>query len=84
MMFLFGLPLLQCTLYNLAIGRDPEGLKIAVVNSELEHGLSDCLMYSLTGCNLNIPLSCRYIKQLQTKTINLVCIFRNFINTLYV
>ncbi|XP_075229050.1 ABC transporter G family member 23-like [Lycorma delicatula] len=72
MMFLFGLPLLQCTLYNLAIGRDPEGLKIAVVNRELEHGLSDCLMHTLTGCNLNIPLSCRYIKQLRTKTVNLV------------
>nr|AIN44125.1 ABC protein subfamily ABCH [Laodelphax striatellus] len=72
MMFLFGLPLLQCTLYNLAIGRDPEGLKVAIVNGELKHGLKDCSQYPLTGCNLDLPLSCRYINQIKMKTINLI------------
>lgn len=72
MPFLFGSPLLQCTLYTLAIGRDPQGLKIAVVNSELENGLADCAHIPLRGCNLDLPLSCRYIDQLRTKTIQVV------------
>lgn len=72
MLFLFGLPILQCFLYNLAIGRDPQGLNIAIVNNELENGLADCAMIPSSGCHLDLPLSCRYIDELKTKTINLV------------
>ncbi|XP_046683671.1 ABC transporter G family member 23-like [Homalodisca vitripennis] len=72
MLFLFGLPILQCTLYNLAIGRDPKGLKLAVVNQELEHGLSDCVHIPATGCHLDLPLSCRYVDHIRTKTLSLV------------
>lgn len=73
MLFLFGLPIVQCTLYNLAIGRDPEGLRIAVVNHELEHGLADCAHLPATGCHLDLPLSCRYVQQIRAKTLSVVC-----------
>ncbi|XP_054276037.1 ABC transporter G family member 20-like [Macrosteles quadrilineatus] len=72
MLFLLGLPILQCTLYNLAIGRDPQGLKLAVVNDELEHGLSDCGHIPSTGCHLDLPLSCRYLMHMRGKTLSVV------------
>ncbi|KAK9499828.1 hypothetical protein O3M35_002789 [Rhynocoris fuscipes] len=72
MIFLLGLPLVQCTFYNLAIGHDPEGLKIAVVVDELTNGLNECLSIPKTGCTLDYPLSCRYLDKLKTRTIKVV------------
>ncbi|KAL1130556.1 hypothetical protein AAG570_011802 [Ranatra chinensis] len=72
MIFLLGLPLVQCTLYNLAIGHDPEGLNIAVVAEELTNGLGECVNLPKTGCFLNLPLSCRYIDKIRGRAINLV------------
>ncbi|CAH1388573.1 unnamed protein product [Nezara viridula] len=72
MVFLLGLPLVQCTFYNLAIGHDPEGLKIAIVDDELPNGLQECSMFPSGGCNLDYPLSCRYIDKLRNRTLDLV------------
>ncbi|BES98390.1 ATP-Hypothetical protein cassette sub-family A ABC1 member [Nesidiocoris tenuis] len=72
MVFLLGLPLIQCTFYNLAIGRDPIGLHIAVVNEELMKGLGECSAYPSTGCNLELPLTCRYIDKLKGRTLQIV------------
>lgn len=72
MVFLLGLPLVQCTFYNLAIGRDPQGLRVAVVNEELMKGLSECSNYPSTGCNLDLPLTCRYIDKLKGRTLKIV------------
>lgn len=71
MIFLLGLPLVQCTFYNLAIGHDPEGLKVAIVVDELQ-GLKECKMFSMSGCHLDEPFSCRYINILRNRTIDLV------------
>lgn len=73
MMFLLMLPVVQCLLFNLCIGRDPMGLHIAVVDNEVTN-LSDCYTSSLRGCNIDSHLSCRYIEKLKTKTINLVSV----------
>lgn len=35
MLFIFALPVMQVILFCLAIGRDPTGLRMAVVNSEM-------------------------------------------------
>lgn len=40
MLFIFALPVMQVILFCLAIGRDPTGLKMAVVNNEMVGGVS--------------------------------------------
>ncbi|XKL69122.1 hypothetical protein PGB90_006891 [Kerria lacca] len=72
MCFLLLLPVVQCFLFCLCIGRDPRGLKIAVVDEELEHGISSCKWLPSEGCNFSIPLSCRYLRKLQQKTYKLI------------
>ncbi|KAL1445883.1 hypothetical protein WDU94_003554, partial [Cyamophila willieti] len=69
MCFLLLLPLVQCILFCVCIGRDPRGLKLGVVNHEFEGGLKRCNEYPLSGCNLSFPLSCRYVENIRKKTI---------------
>ncbi|XP_026684457.1 ABC transporter G family member 23-like [Diaphorina citri] len=69
MCFLLLLPLVQCFLFCTCIGRDPRGLKLAVVNHEFEGGLDRCMQYPSRGCNLSYPLSCRYVENIRKKTI---------------
>ncbi|KAI5736018.1 hypothetical protein M8J77_025549 [Diaphorina citri] len=69
MCFLLLLPLVQCFLFCTCIGRDPRGLKLAVVNHEFEGGLNRCMQYPSRGCNLSYPLSCRYVENIRKKTI---------------
>lgn len=40
MLFIFALPVMQVILFCLAIGRDPTGLKLAIVNNEMIGGVS--------------------------------------------
>ncbi|KAG8234557.1 hypothetical protein J437_LFUL014013 [Ladona fulva] len=66
LLFIFGFPLLTFMLFFLAIGRDPEGLHLAVVNQEV--GFSNvsshyCVDYQRLGCN-DTALSCRYLQTL--------------------
>lgn len=72
MCFLLLLPVVQCFLFCTCIGRDPQGLTIAVVNKELEDGISSCYQYPSRGCNMTLPISCRYLEKLREKTIRLV------------
>lgn len=72
MCFLLLLPVVQCFLFCLCIGRDPHGLKIAIVNEELKSGISSCSWLPLEGCNFSVPLSCRYLNKLRNKTYKLV------------
>uniref|UniRef100_A0A8D9E369 ABC transporter G family member 20 n=1 Tax=Cacopsylla melanoneura TaxID=428564 RepID=A0A8D9E369_9HEMI len=69
MCFLLLLPLVQCFLFCTCVGRDPRGLKLAVVNHEFEGGLKRCNQYPMSGCNLSFPLSCRYVENIRKKTI---------------
>lgn len=70
MLFIIGLPVAQIVLFCISIGKDPIGLKLAVVNHELNNSMQPCLPPG-TGCNWSL-LSCRYLQHLQKKTIQLL------------
>lgn len=55
LLFAFLLPAIQVIFFCVAIGRDPTGLKMAVVNNELAFG-SNCTI--APGCDFS-NLSCR-------------------------
>lgn len=66
MLFIFALPVMQVILFCLAIGRDPTGLKIAIVNHEMNGTDSECEFEP--GCSFT-NLSCRYLNHLNTSII---------------
>ncbi|KAL1494778.1 hypothetical protein ABEB36_010323 [Hypothenemus hampei] len=69
MLFIFALPVMQVILFCLAIGGDPRGLKIAIVNEEVGYfnqTYQDCPFEM--GCKFG-NLSCRYLKAMNTSTI---------------
>lgn len=71
-----GMPLMQTVLFCLAVGHDPQGLRLAVVNHELgplakmddlsSSKLEECV--PAYGCNLT-SLSCRYLQHLENRSI---------------
>jgi len=70
MLFIFALPVMQVILFCLAIGRDPTGLKLAIVNHEANYTnltYQHC-PYQADGCSF-ANLSCRYLNQLKNSTI---------------
>ncbi|XP_015520774.2 ABC transporter G family member 23 isoform X1 [Neodiprion lecontei] len=66
MLFIFALPVMQVILFCLAIGRDPTGLKIAIVNHEMTWGNLSCPIEK--NCSFT-NLSCRYLKFLDNETM---------------
>ncbi|XP_046816635.1 ABC transporter G family member 23 isoform X1 [Vespa crabro] len=66
MLFIFALPVMQVILFCLAIGRDPIGLKLAIVNHEVFFENMTCPVSE--GCDFSL-LSCRYLKFLNNDTI---------------
>lgn len=77
--FLFLLPLVQTYFFNLAIGHDPQGLYIAVVNKELQQRRpGECKPEYYEGCFLDNPqdviMSCAYVEQMRHKSMNIVSI----------
>ncbi|XP_059045485.1 ABC transporter G family member 23 isoform X3 [Achroia grisella] len=66
MLFIFVLPVMQVILFCLAIGRDPSGLKLAIVNDDVNVINGDCPFNS--SCSMK-NLSCRYLHQLEEHTI---------------
>jgi hypothetical protein len=66
MLFIFALPVMQVILFCLAIGRDPTGLRLAIVNHELNESGPGC-QYS-SGCSFRM-LSCRYLQNLNNESI---------------
>lgn len=66
MLFIFALPVMQVILFCLAIGRDPTGLKLAIVNHEMDFSTKDCPVYN--NCSFS-HLSCRYLKFLDNETM---------------
>lgn len=69
MLFIIGLPVAQIVLFCLSIGKNPVGLKLAIVNNELNNSMQPC--FPTTGCDWSL-LSCRYLQHLQKKTIYLL------------
>ncbi|XP_070491613.1 ABC transporter G family member 20-like [Chironomus tepperi] len=69
MAFIIGLPVAQTILFCLAVGHDPEGLPLAVVNNEMSDkhlAQQECPIYE--GCNYTM-LSCRYLDFLRNRSI---------------
>jgi len=66
MLFIFALPVMQVILFCLAIGRDPTGLHLAIVNQEMDWETKNCPVYY--NCTFQ-SLSCRYINSLRNDTI---------------
>ncbi|XP_059488543.1 ABC transporter G family member 20 isoform X1 [Neocloeon triangulifer] len=66
MLFIFALPVMQVILFCLAIGRDPTGLKMAIVNHEFNGTQRECL--PMEGCNF-VDLGCRYLQHLNNNSI---------------
>jgi hypothetical protein len=65
MLFIFALPVMQVILFCLAIGRDPIGLHLAVVNHELNQ---TAICEYNEECSFKL-LSCRYLQSLNNVTI---------------
>lgn len=80
MLFIFALPVMQVILFCLAIGRDPTGLHLAVVNKEMDWNTMECPVYD--NCTLNM-FSCRYLNALPKDTVVLVSIIILQYYTLY-
>lgn len=69
MLFIFALPVMQVILFCLAIGRDPTGLRLAVVNHEANYTNKSHQECSFAvGCKFK-NLSCRYLNSLTNATI---------------
>ncbi|XP_075986505.1 ABC-type transporter snustorr isoform X2 [Anticarsia gemmatalis] len=66
MLFIFVLPVMQVILFCLAIGRDPSGLKLAVVNNDVNIIDGNCPYNA--SCSMK-NLSCRYLDHLNNHTI---------------
>lgn len=66
MLFIFALPVMQVILFCLAIGRDPTGLKLAVVNHEMDYATMDCPFSQ--NCSFS-NLSCRYLSHLNESVV---------------
>lgn len=69
MLFIIGLPVAQIIIFCISIGKDPIGLKLAIVNNELNNSMEPCIPG--TGCDSS-QLSCRYLQHLQKKTIQFI------------
>lgn len=66
MLFIFVLPVMQVILFCLAIGRDPSGLKLAIVNADV-NVLDGYCPYN-HSCSMK-NLSCRYLDHLDNHTV---------------
>lgn len=81
LVFLFLLPLVQTYFFNLAIGHDPKGLYIAVVNKEIQQTqFKECKPEYSDGCFLDnsqdVIMSCAYVEQMKIKSMNIVSVFK--------
>lgn len=66
MLFIIGLPVVQIVLFCVSIGKDPIGLKLAIVNNELNNSMEPCI--PSIGCDWS-RMSCRFLQQLEQKSI---------------
>lgn len=78
--FLILLPLIQITIFNVAIGHDPKMTNIAVVNKELQQTGNDiCMPVNYERCFLNdshgIMMSCAFVEKMKSKSLKFVRVF---------
>ncbi|XP_011506250.1 PREDICTED: ABC transporter G family member 20 [Ceratosolen solmsi marchali] len=66
MLFIIGLPVVQIILFCLSIGKDPTGLRLAIVNNELNSSADTCV--PSIGCDFTMS-SCRFLKELEKRKV---------------
>ncbi|XP_035721767.1 ABC transporter G family member 20-like isoform X1 [Vespa mandarinia] len=66
MAFIIGLPVIQIVLFCISIGKDPTGLKIAIINKELKNSTDMCI--PTFGCDTS-QLSCRFLDHLKNRSV---------------
>ncbi|KAF0752608.1 ABC transporter G family member 23-like [Aphis craccivora] len=67
-LFVCLLPLLTIMIYNLTIGQAPKPLNVGIVNYE---NPSHCVYNSFDICDGNIPLSCKFMKEMEKHDLTL-------------
>ncbi|XP_001950287.1 ABC transporter G family member 23 [Acyrthosiphon pisum] len=67
-LFVCLLPLLTITIYNLTIGQSPQPLNVGIVNYE---NPSHCSYKTYDLCDSKIPLSCKYMKEMEKHDLTL-------------
>ncbi|XP_057368473.1 ABC transporter G family member 20-like [Daphnia carinata] len=65
--FIYLIPAFQAIVFNVTLGHEPTGLKIAIVNDELSSG--DTCNYT-TACSYSM-LSCRYLRYIKSNIIQM-------------
>lgn len=73
--FVFLLPIIQMTLFNVAIGRDPKNLPFGVVSYDTPNGFSDCGKFEhacLLDSGYNSSITCKFREHLWKKDFQVV------------
>lgn len=73
LVFLYFLPALQATIFNLTLGHEPRGLKMGIVNDELNSSQDRVCNYA-KNCSYSM-LSCRYLTFLKDNIIQVFSYF---------
>lgn len=69
LLFVSFLPLFTILIYNLTIGPTPYPLNIGIVNKEIP---SHCSYKTFDTCDENIPISCKYMHEMEKQNLILV------------
>ncbi|KAK6621969.1 hypothetical protein RUM44_001776 [Polyplax serrata] len=73
MLFISGLPVIECIIFCLCIGHDPKGLKFAVFNDELNHTTQSCeTVHSGVMGDVYENLACLYLNKLGQRNIEFI------------
>ncbi|XP_032784335.2 ABC transporter G family member 20 [Daphnia magna] len=67
--FLYFLPAFQATIFNMTLGREPKGLKMGIVNEEVDASLGRVCNYT-TDCAYSM-LSCRYLRYIKDNIVQI-------------
>ncbi|KAI9558265.1 ABC protein [Daphnia sinensis] len=67
--FLYFLPAFQATIFNITLGREPKGLKMGIVNDEIDVSQDRVCNYT-TDCTYSM-LSCRYLRFIKDNIIQI-------------
>ncbi|XP_057380012.1 ABC transporter G family member 20-like [Daphnia carinata] len=67
--FLYFLPAFQATIFNVTLGREPKGLKMGIVNDEVDASQGRVCNYT-TDCTYSM-LSCRYLRYIKDNIIQI-------------
>lgn len=78
MLFVCLLPIFTLIIFNLTIGKSPDPLKLGIINNESP---SRCSYQSIDICDSHIPISCKFIKEVEKQGLTLV-IDKYFLSTL--